>query len=103
MLVAQQPGGDDADELGEEEGGEGPAVEIEATQIGDDGGQHGGDGQRLKRNGDDGQHQAQGQGRPPPREGIGIRLLRGGWCLPFRGERGLVAGARNRSVHGCGG
>ena len=74
-LVGQESGDDDADKLGEQERGKGPAVEIDAPQIGGDRGKHGRHGERLEGDKGDGEQETDGEPDPtgPERALVGLR------------------------------
>ena len=74
-LVGQESGDDDADKLGEQERGKGPAVEIDAPQIGGDRGKHGRHGERLEGDKGDGEQETDGEPDPagPERTLVGLR------------------------------
>ena len=109
-FVGEQPGDDDADKLGEEEGGEGPAVEVEPAEIGDDGRQHGRHRQGFEGDDDDGEDETKREGDAAGTEGAAVLVVRGsgprgedvGICGRQRpiavGGRGLP---RSGSILGC--
>ena len=75
-LVGQESGDDDADKLGEQERGEGPAVEIDAPQIGGDRGKHGRHGERLEGDKGDGEQETDGEPDPAGSERALVGLRR---------------------------
>ena len=60
-LVGQESGDDDAHKLGEQERGEGPAVEIDAPQVCGDRRKHGRHGERLEGDKGDGEQETDGE------------------------------------------
>ena len=82
--VGPESGDDDADKLCEQERGEGPAVEIDAAQIGGDRRKHGRHGERLEGNKGDGEQETDREPDPTGAERALVCLRR---CLSPLGNR----------------
>ena len=82
-MIRDQPGNDDGNELGQQECGEGPTIQMEAAQLFNHGWQNRGDRQRLEGDGGNGQHQAKRQQQMLLVKRAGNPgVCRSGYCCP---------------------